>query len=69
MVVVKNFRRQIKKKSYKSVKNIFWDMGHFLYILGTNTSIIAAFSHEQMVLLTQYIARTNNTTADGTEGN
>lgn len=44
-------------------------MGHFLYILGINTSIIAAFSHEQMVLLTQYIARTNNTTADGTEGN
>lgn len=60
-------RRQIKND--ESVKNIFWDMEHFVYPLGTNASIIAVLDHEQMVLLTQYAAHPNNTTADGTERN
>lgn len=68
MVMTANLRRR-QIKNDKSVKNIFGTWNILLYLLGTNASIIAVLGHEQMVILTQYAARTNNTTADGTERN
>lgn len=51
------------------VYKIFFGTCNILLYLISNASIIAVLGPEQMVLLTQYAACTNNTTADGTERN